>query len=71
MNFLHFAILLFAICVIVLVLVSLTAPRPSDRQTDGLTFGRADAAGRVQATPLVLTILLLVLIAVIYLTFTG
>lgn len=41
MNFLHFAALLFAICVAVLVLVSLTAPAPSRAQLAGLTYATA------------------------------
>ncbi|MBK9474632.1 MAG: hypothetical protein IPO18_20570 [bacterium] len=41
MNFLHFAAMLFAICVAVLVLVSLTAPAPSRAQLAGLTYATA------------------------------
>ncbi len=37
-NFLHFAILLFVICSVVLVLVSLGTPAPSAAQTAGLTL---------------------------------
>jgi solute:Na+ symporter, SSS family len=37
-NFLHFAALLFALCSVVLVLVSLTAPAPSREQLEGLTY---------------------------------
>jgi SSS family solute:Na+ symporter len=47
-NFLHFAVLLFVTCTAILVLVSLTAPAPSDEQLAGLTFAttppRADDA---------------------------
>jgi SSS family solute:Na+ symporter len=45
MNFLHFAILMFAVCVIVLVGVSLATPAMSDVQLAGLTFSttRRDA----------------------------
>ena len=38
MNFLHFAILMFAVCVAVLVVVSLLTPAPSDEQLQGLTL---------------------------------
>ena len=38
-NFLHFAILLFAICTTVLVLVSLLTPPPAPEKVNGLTFG--------------------------------
>jgi SSS family solute:Na+ symporter len=37
-NFLHFAALLFVLCSIVLVLVSLTAPPPSPEKIAGLTY---------------------------------
>jgi hypothetical protein len=39
MNFLHFAIALFAACSAVLVGVSLLTPPPSDEHVRGLTFG--------------------------------
>ncbi|HEY7914548.1 MAG TPA: sodium:solute symporter [Blastocatellia bacterium] len=38
MNFLHFAILMFVVCVIVLVGVSLVTPAPERRKVAGLTF---------------------------------
>jgi len=38
MNFLHFAILMFAICVAVLVVVSLMTPPPPPDKVEGLTF---------------------------------
>ncbi len=38
MNFLHFAILMFAICVAILVGVSLVTSSPTDEQLHGLTF---------------------------------
>jgi SSS family solute:Na+ symporter len=37
-NFLHFAALLFVLCSVVLVLVSLTAPAPSPEKIAGLTY---------------------------------
>jgi SSS family solute:Na+ symporter len=37
-NFLHFAVLLFVVCVAVLVVVSITTPRPPDDQLAGLTY---------------------------------
>lgn len=37
-NFLHFAVLLFAICTIVLVGVSLATPAPPEQKLTGLTF---------------------------------
>ncbi len=56
-NFLHFAVLMFVICIIVLVVVSLMTPAPSDRKVAGLTWqtvsekidtGAAAAPGEVE-----------------------
>jgi SSS family solute:Na+ symporter len=41
-NFLHFAILLFAVCTLVLVVVSMVTPAPPEAQIRGLTFATAD-----------------------------
>jgi SSS family solute:Na+ symporter len=41
-NFLHFAILLFIICVLILIGVSLATPPPPSEQVAGLTFETAD-----------------------------
>jgi SSS family solute:Na+ symporter len=38
MNFLHFAIFMFMICVIILVAVSLITPAPEPSKVNGLTF---------------------------------
>jgi SSS family solute:Na+ symporter len=38
-NFLHFAVILFAICTAVLVVVSLLTPEPPAEKVTGLTFG--------------------------------
>jgi solute:Na+ symporter, SSS family len=40
-NFLHFAILLFAICSVVLVVVSLTAPAPELSKIESITYSKA------------------------------
>ncbi|MEO6725106.1 MAG: hypothetical protein ABIP14_07365, partial [Blastocatellia bacterium] len=37
-NFLHFAVLMFAICVVVLIVVSLLTPAPAASKVAGLTF---------------------------------
>jgi SSS family solute:Na+ symporter len=42
-NFLHFAVLLFAVCTAVLVVVSLVSPPPKDDKLAGLTFATAAA----------------------------
>jgi SSS family solute:Na+ symporter len=41
MNFLHFAVLLFVVCCVLLVLVSLATPPMSDRALAGLTYATA------------------------------
>ncbi len=48
-NFLHFAIFLFVVCVVVLVAVSLMTPEPSAEHLAGLTFATADQT--TEATP--------------------
>ena len=42
MNFLHYAILMFVICSLVLILMSFTAPAPERRKLAGLTFATVD-----------------------------
>src|ERR1700756_730048 len=42
MNFLHYAILMFAICSLVLVVVSLMTPAPDRQKLAGLTFATVD-----------------------------
>src|SRR5881409_3877594 len=50
MNFLHYAILMFAICCTVLVGVSLMTPAPERRKLAGLTFATVDE--KMDVTPL-------------------
>jgi SSS family solute:Na+ symporter len=81
-NFLHFAILLFAICTVVLVVVSLLTPEQSDEKLAGLTFATADAeAGetdeRLVSNPrwrrldVILSVLLFLGVALVWLAFRG
>ena len=42
MNFLHYAIVMFIVCSLVLVLVSLTQPAPAPAKIAGLTFATVD-----------------------------
>lgn len=42
MNFLHFAILMFVVCVVILVTVSWLTPAPAPEKVAGLTFQTAD-----------------------------
>jgi SSS family solute:Na+ symporter len=74
-NFLHFAVLLFAICTTVLVTVSLLTPPPPAEQIAGLTFAdrtpvearSTEAAWRRK--DLVLTLLLILGVAAVWLYF--
>lgn len=81
-NFLHFAIFLFVVCVVVLVVVSLLTPEPSDEQLAGLTFATAELspASSPEMAPsnpawkrkdLWLTIVLIVCVGFVWLYFTG
>jgi SSS family solute:Na+ symporter len=77
MNFLHFAIFLFAICTGVLVVVSLmTAPQP-ESELAGLTFATAATDGDPGSDPawrrrdVQLSILLVVAVALVWIAFRG
>jgi SSS family solute:Na+ symporter len=48
-NFLHFAVLLFAVCTVVLIGVSLLTPPPPEDRVDKLTFGSLPAADKPAA----------------------
>ncbi len=79
MNFLHFAILIFAVCVAVLVGVSMATPAQSDQKLHGLTFattpkdakaveiGESTAGGR--RITIVASVILLAALAVIWAIF--
>jgi len=64
MNFLHFAAMLFAICVAVLVLVSLMAPAPSREQLAGLTYATAGPGVVSRHRPLLVGLSWLVVLGV-------
>jgi solute:Na+ symporter, SSS family len=84
-NFLHFAIFLFAVCTAVLVVVSLVTPPLDDAKLAGLTFATAKAAhpgaeqaGRKLASDLLwrrrdvwLSIVLAGCVGLVWLYFTG
>ncbi len=72
-NFLHFAVFLFAICVLVLVVVSLTAAPPSAKQlevayTPDSGPGKARSSARLQDS--LLSVFLLMLVAAIWFFFS-
>jgi SSS family solute:Na+ symporter len=75
MNFLHFAILLFAICCAVLVGVSLATAPPRPEQVDGLTFGGEASALEAPSPHFALTVwlslALVAAVAAVWLMFRG
>ena len=76
-NFLHFAALLFLVCVGVLVLVSLATPRPPESRLAGLTFATTSAVDRKTsratwtALDVLLSLAIVGLVAAVMLYFRG
>jgi len=83
-NFLHFAILLFAICTAVLITVSLLTPAQTDEQLAGLTFATATATAGTTKIDVAresdpawrqrdvwLSILLIATVALVWIVFRG
>ena len=76
MNFLHFAVFLFVVCSVILVVVSLATPPPAPEQVAGLTFQtrtedptRSDP--RWKARDRMLSIILVVLVLAVWWYFRG
>jgi SSS family solute:Na+ symporter len=74
-NFLHFAIVLFVVCVAILVTVSLATPPPRPEQVDGITFGSTPAGIRAEVAhrkgpDLVLSAALVAAVGVLWLVFS-
>lgn len=73
-NFLHFAVFLFIICSVVLIVVSLYSRPPSDAQLADLTYS---TAGKTESNPvwrrrdIQLSIVLAVLVGLVWIYFTG
>jgi len=72
-NFLHFAVLLFVICTVVLFVVSLMTPPPSPEKIEGLTYtygkpavGEPAGARRFEVG---LSVLLVILLGVLWIVF--
>jgi SSS family solute:Na+ symporter len=81
-NFLHFAALLFVVCTVVLIVVSLITPPEPESALAGLTFATASRRGDATAdrlasgptwrrTDVVLSVLLILAVATIWLVFRG
>jgi len=79
MNFLHFALLLFVICSVILVVVSLLSPEPDKSKLLGLTFSTTNAVSESQSLArkiwqqkdLWLSVMLLLCVALIWLYFND
>ena len=76
-NFLHFAIFLFVVCSMILVVVSLLTPQAPDEQLAGLTFATAEVAAVSSSDAgwrrkdLWLSVLLALCVGAVWLYFTG
>ncbi|HEX2680220.1 MAG TPA: sodium:solute symporter [Candidatus Dormibacteraeota bacterium] len=75
-NFLHYAVLLFVICTLVLFVVSMMTPPPAPEKTAGLTYGGAPPAAPAEGeTPrdrkleIGLSVLLALLLGVLWIVF--
>jgi SSS family solute:Na+ symporter len=74
-NFLHFAIALFGVCTLVLVIVSLLTSTPSDEKVEGITMGsaaivRSEAEAAARRRDLVLTVGLLACVGALWVFFS-
>ncbi len=73
-NFLHFAFFLFLICAALLIIFSKMAPAPSDEKLSGLTYATSD---KVEGDPvwrrtdIILSVVLAVCVALVWIYFTG
>lgn len=70
MNFLHFAVLMFAVCIVVLIAVSFMTPAPSAEKLEGMTFqslrrGTAEQEGGSSSTRRLNLVFALVLVVTI------
>jgi SSS family solute:Na+ symporter len=80
-NFLHFALFLFVICTAVLIVVSLSAPAPSDVKLAGLTYATterpSDASAKSDSDPIwrrkdfLFSMLLMLLVGLVWIYFSG
>jgi len=76
-NFLHFAVLLFAVCSAVLIIVSLMTQEPSRTQLSGLTFSTVGRKGETRVSQaglykdIILSVILILCVIVVWVVFSG
>lgn len=70
-NFLHFAILLFIVCTVVLIVVSLLTPKPSEAQIEHVTYSGAFDRSNVSGKDVALSLLLLAVIVLLWVVLRG
>ena len=73
-NFLHFAIFLFVICSVVLIVVSLLTNPPNEKQIKGLTFETAEKSDSDpiwRRKDVVLSIILFIAVGLVWIYFSG
>jgi SSS family solute:Na+ symporter len=76
LNFLYFCIVLFIVCVIVIVGVSLLTEKPSEEQLNGLTYSTTVAEDRAasratwNATDVVLSLTVVVIVLAVFIYFS-
>jgi solute:Na+ symporter, SSS family len=76
MNFLHFAVFLFVVCSVILVVVSLATPAPAAEKVAGLTFATKPAASttsepRWRARDKTLSMILMFAVIAVWIYFRG
>ncbi len=76
LNFLYFAIILFAFCIIILVVVSLLSPRPAYEKIQGLTYATTVAADKEKSRAswnyrdLILSLIIILILALVLIYFS-
>jgi SSS family solute:Na+ symporter len=76
MNFLHFCIFLFLVCIVVMIVVSLFTPAPALEQIKGLTYATTVAADKARSRSswnykdVVLSVVIIIILVLVLLYFS-
>ena len=76
MNFLHFCIFLFLVCIVVMIVVSLLTPAPNYEQIKGLTYATTVGADKARSRAswntrdVVLSVIIIVILALVLMYFS-